>query len=338
MSGPLDILDPDLREKASEAEQPAFTEPMLATLVHERFSDPGWIFERKLDGVRLLVFRKDGEVRLVTRNEKDRSATYPELVDALEGSGPDLVADGEVVAFDGDVTSFSRLQERIQVEDAEEARKRARRVAVKLYLFDLLHVDGRDVTALPLRARKRVLRQAVAWDDPVRWTPHRNEEGEAYWQEACRKGWEGVIAKDATSPYVHGRSRKWLKFKCGHEQELVVGGFTEPEGARVGFGALLLGYHDGDDLVYAGKVGTGWDDDTLRSLRSRMDGLERKTSPFRAGDPPGDAGVHWITPELVAQVGFTEWTDDGRLRHPRFLGLREDKDPEAVVRERPADL
>lgn len=338
MSHVLDVLDPSEREKAPETEQPSFTAPMLATLVHERFSDPDWIFERKLDGVRLLVFREDGRVRLVTRNEKDRSATYPELVDALEAHGPDLVADGEVVAFDGDVTSFSRLQRRIQVEDEEEARRRAGKVAVKLYLFDLLHAGGHDLTALPLRARKRVLRKAMTWEDPVRWTPHRNETGEAYWEEACRKGWEGIIAKEAGSPYVHGRSRKWLKFKCGHEQELVVGGFTDPEGERVGFGALLLGYHEDGDLVYAGKVGTGWDDETLRSLRSRMDGLERKTTPFDAGDPPEDGGVHWITPKLVAQVGFTEWTDAGRLRHPRFLGLREDKDPGDVVRERPADL
>lgn len=337
MSGPLEVLEPELRERARRADPPSRAEPMLATLVHERFSDPGWIFERKLDGVRLLVFRDGGEVHLRTRNGEERGGTYPELVEALEGRGPDLVADGEVVAFAGSVTSFSRLQERMRVEDPGEARRRAARVAVKLYLFDLLHVDGHDLTDLPLRARKRVLRESVRWEDPVRWTPHRNEEGEAYWEEACRKGWEGVIAKDADSPYVHGRSRRWLKFKCGHRQELVVGGFTEPRGSRVGFGALLLGYHDGGAFRYAGKVGTGWDDETLRRLRERMDGLERDDAPFDAGDPPAGDDVHWIRPELVAEIGFTEWTDEGRLRHPRYLGLREDKDAEEVVRERPAD-
>ncbi len=334
MSHPLDVLSEEEREGARPRDQPAWTEPMLATLTHERFSDPDWIYERKLDGVRLLVFRKDGDVRLRTRNRKDRGSTYPELVAALEGDGPDLVADGEVVAFDGDVTSFSRLQERIQIQDEEEARERAREVAVKLYLFDLLHVDGHDITDVPLRGRKRVLRESFEWEDPLRFTAHRNEEGEAFWAEACEKGWEGVMAKDARGPYLHTRSKKWLKFKCGHRQELVVGGFTEPEGKRVGFGALLLGYHEDDGLRYAGKVGTGWDDETLESLRSRMDGLERRTSPFESGDPPDSDDIHWVTPKLVAEVGFTEWTDAGRLRHPRFLGLRGDKDPEDVVRER----
>ena len=337
MSDPLDVVSSEDRELVEDADQPDWTEPMLATLTKARFSDPGWIFERKLDGVRLLTFRKDGAVRLLTRNRKDRCATYPELVEALEDDGVDLVADGEVVAFDGDVTSFSRLQRRIQVEREEEARERARTVAVKLYLFDILHVDGHDVTRLPLRTRKRILKKAMRWEDPVRFTPHRNEKGEAFWREACDKGWEGIIAKDAASRYVHARSKKWLKFKCVHQQELVVGGFTEPEGRRVGFGALLLGFHDGEGLRYAGKVGTGWDDETLESLRRRLDRMERTTRPFSAGDPPSEASIHWVSPKLVVEVGFTEWTDDGRLRHPRFLGLREDKDAEDVVRERPPD-
>jgi bifunctional non-homologous end joining protein LigD len=319
---------------------------MLATLTDARFSDPEWIYERKLDGVRLLVFRDGGELRLMTRNRKERGATYPELRDALQG-GPDLdfVADGEVVAFDGAVTSFARLQSRIQVEDEEEARRRSRDVPVLLYLFDLLHLDGHDLTAVPLRDRKKVLKATLDWQDPIRFTPHRNRDGVAYWRTACEKGWEGVIAKDATAPYVHGRSRTWLKFKCVHRQELVVGGFTEPQGERVGFGALLLGYHRDGDLIYAGKVGTGWDDDALRTLRRRMDGLERKTPPYAGAgsseeSPPENAdlprnGVHWLTPRLVVEVGFTEWTDDGRLRHPRYLGIREDKDASDVVRERP---
>ena len=167
----------------------------------------------------------------------------------------------------------------------------------------------------------------------VRFTSHRNEEGEAYHREACEKGWEGVIAKDARAPYVHSRSKKWLKLKCGHRQELVVGGFTEPEGERTGFGALLLGYYDGDDLLYAGKVGTGFDDDTLESLRERLDSLERDTPPYAEGEDLPRKGVHWVTPKLVAEIGFTEWTEDHRLRHPRFLGLRRDKEAEEVVRE-----
>lgn len=331
----LEELDPDLLERTEEVPQPDFTRPMLATLHDEPFDREGWIYERKLDGVRLLAFRKDGTVRLMTRNEKDRSATWFEIRDALAAlDAPDFVADGEVVTFDGDVTSFARLQGRMQIEEEEEARERAEDLPVVFYLFDLLHLAGRDVTGLPLRSRKSLLRRAIEWDDPIRFTEHRTDDGVAYWEEACSKGWEGVIAKDGESRYVHGRSRDWLKFKCVHRQELVVGGFTEPEGERTGFGALLVGYHRDGELVYAGKVGTGFDDDTLEELRSRMDRLERKTSPFDEGDAGGE-DVHWITPELVAEVGFTEWTDDGKLRHPRFVGLRHDKSAEDVVRERP---
>ena len=337
MSDPLAPLDASEREAAVRAEQPRWIEPMLATLTDDRFSDPDWIFERKLDGVRLIVFRSKDGLRLVTRNRKERSATYPILASRLaQLKGPDRwVADGEVVAFDGDVTSFSRLQHRLGVEDESEARRRARSVAVRLYLFDLLHLDGWDLTSVPLRGRKKILRHALAFDDPVRYTPHRNEVGIEVWKDACARGWEGIIAKDARAPYVHGRSRSWLKFKCVRRQELVVGGFTEPHGSRVGFGALLLGYHDEEGLVYAGKVGTGWDEASLRTLREQMNRLERKTSPFDAGDPPAE-GVRWITPKLVVEIGFTEWTDDGRLRHPRYLGLRTDKEARDVVRERPS--
>lgn len=376
MSSPLDRLGDEERAKTEATSMPGWTDPMLATLTHDPFSDPDWIYERKLDGVRLLVFKDAGSqdphgggIRLMTRNRKNRNATYPELVDALAPmEGPGFIVDGEVVAFTGGkggsgrLTSFSRLQDRIHVEDEGEARERAKRVAVHLYLFDILWVDGADVTGLPLRTRKRLLHAAVDFDGPIHFTPHRNEEGVAYWKEACRRGWEGVIAKDARSTYVHSRSTKWLKFKCVHRQEFVVGGFTEPDGERVGFGALLLGTYEDGKLVYRGKVGTGWDDETLRDLRSRMDRLERKTTPFNAapeavgegdggggetggkgpgketpdGDLPSGPDIHWVTPRLVAQVGFTEWTDDGRLRHPRYLGLRKDKAPEDVVRERPS--
>jgi ATP-dependent DNA ligase len=170
----------------------------------------------------------------------------------------------------------------------------------------------------------------------VRWTPYRRaHEGERLLAEACRKGWEGLIAKRADSPYAGKRSRDWLKWKCSAEQELVIGGYTAPQGSRQGFGALLVGYYDGDVLRYAGKVGTGFDARELATLKKRMDALERSGSPFGAGDPPARATT-WVEPELVAQVAFTEWTRDGSLRHPRYLGLRDDKPARDVVRERPA--
>jgi DNA ligase D-like protein (predicted ligase) len=241
--------------------------------------------------------------------------------------------DGEVVAFEGAVTSFSRLQRRMQTRDPDQARGSG--VAVYYYVFDVLQVDGYDVTALPLRARKRVLRALLSFGDPLRFTPHRNTEGERFYEQACRKRWEGVIAKRAESTYVHRRSPDWLKFKCVNSQEFVVGGFTEPTGSRNEFGALLIGYWDGGgDLRYAGKVGTGFDERTLRDLGERLRRLERAASPFVDRAPART--VHWVRPRLVCEVGFTEWTRDGRLRHPRFMGLRRDKPSREVVRERPS--
>ena len=331
MSDPFDALSDDQREALESRSQPEWVEPMLARLTHDPFSDPDWVYERKLDGERCLAFRDGDRVRLRSRNRKDLNDSYPELEEALAAqSCDDFIVDGEVVAFKGSVTSFQRLQQRMQVKDRDEARQSG--VAVYFYLFDVLHVQGRSTEALPLRARKSVLKRTLSFDDPLRFTAHRNRQGEAFLEEACRKGWEGLIAKDGGAPYVHSRSSKWLKFKCVGRQEMVIGGFTEPKGERLGFGALLIGYYRGDDLVYAGKVGTGFDDDTLQSLSQRLESIERKTSPFDSGEPSGD-GVHWVRPKLVAEVGFTEWTGGGKLRHPRYLGLRRDKEPHDVVRE-----
>jgi bifunctional non-homologous end joining protein LigD len=328
-------LSEDERSRIRQADVPEWTQPMLATLTHEPFSDAGWIYERKLDGLRLLVFRQAGSVRLVTRNRKERSSTWPDVTEALASAdGVDLVADGEMVAFEGGVTSFSRLQERMQIRDPQAAREMAQRVRAFLYLFDLLHVDGHDLTGLALRTRKKLLRRAVAWRDPVRFTPHRNETGVAYLREACEKGWEGLIAKRADGAYVHGRSRSWLKLKCVNRQEFVVGGWTDPQGERIGLGALLVGYHEGGALRYAGKVGTGYDDETLRRLSARLEALERDGPAFADADDLPRNGVHWAEPELVCEVGFSEWTEDDKLRHPRYLGLRDDKAPGEVVRER----
>jgi bifunctional non-homologous end joining protein LigD len=308
-------------------------EPMLATLAGEPFTDPGWIFERKLDGERCLAQRRGGRVDLRSRSHEPLNGTYPELVEALiSQAGVDLVVDGEVVAFDGSRTSFGRLQQRLGIHDPAAARRSD--VRVFYYLFDLLWVDGEDVRSRPLRARKTLLRCALTFADPLRFVPHRSADGEAAFAEACRLGWEGLIAKAADSAYAPGRSRQWLKLKCAREQEFVIGGYTDPAGTRAGFGALLVGYYDGGGLRYAGKVGSGYSRDVLRQLGARLRRLERPDSRFDAGDPPARA-VHWVEPELVAQIGYTELTRDGRLRHPRFIGLRPDKPASAVVLERP---
>ena len=314
--------------------QPDWVEPQLATLTRDRFSGPAWMYERKLDGERCLAFGRGGQVHLLTRNRKSADAAYPELVEALaRQEAGDFIADGEVVSFDGGQTSFAHLQQRIHVGHPS-AELRAR-IPVFYYLFDIMYSGGRDVRERPLRERKELLRRQFSFDDPLRFTAHRSTDGEAYFEQACRDGWEGLIAKRADAPYRAGRSKDWLKFKCESGQEFVIGGYTDPRGTRTGFGALLLGYYDPDGrLVYAGKVGTGFSRELLDDLHGQLVRLERDRPPFDQGKLPRP-GVHWVEPTLVGEVGFSEWTEDGQLRHPRFQGLRRDKAAIEVVREIP---
>jgi bifunctional non-homologous end joining protein LigD len=313
---------------------PDWVEPQLATLTAERFSSPDWIFERKLDGERCLAFGEGGKVRLLTRNRKSANAAYPELVEALASqSAGDFVVDGEVVSFDGTETSFARLQQRIHVGHPS-AELRAR-FPVYYYLFDIMFSDGTDLRSRPLLERNGLLRRTISFRDPLRYTEHRSPDGERYFTQACQDGWEGLIAKRADAPYQAGRSRDWLKFKCEAGQEFIIGGYTEPRGTRTGFGALLLGYYDpAGRLTYAGKVGTGFDRKLLHDLHDELVRLRRDQPAFERGKLPR-SGVHWVKPRLVAQIGFSEWTTEGMLRHPRFQGLRRDKPPAEVVRETP---
>jgi bifunctional non-homologous end joining protein LigD len=328
----LDLLPADERRKARRAALPDWTEPMLATLTEERFSDPDWIFERKFDGIRCLAFVRRGQVRLLTRNQLSANDRYPEIVDALTGQERSaFIVDGEAVAFRGSESGFALLQHR-----GHAPARGHDGVRIFFQVFDVLHADGWDVTRVGLLHRKALLRELLDYRGALRYTTHRVGAGERYTREACEKGWEGIIGKLATSPYEHGRSPAWRKFKCTLEQELVIGGYTEPQGSRSGFGALLVGHYRGRDLVYAGKVGTGFDDETLEDLTTRLTALERPTSPFVEEKGLPRKGVHWVQPKLVGQIGFGEWTGDGRLRHPRFLGLRFDKPARSVVRETPA--
>jgi DNA ligase D-like protein (predicted ligase) len=331
MNDLLSQLPAEDLHKIEKVRQPEWADPMLATLTHEHFSRPDWIYERKLDGERILAYRNGDEVRLLSRNKKPLNATYPEVAAAL-GAQPEtsFIIDGEVVAFKGDRTSFEALQERIGVSDAEEALRRG--IKVYYYVFDILYLAGYTLTQLPLVCRKELLRRAIVYKDPLRYLDYRKEHGVEYFGEACKAGWEGLLAKKSDSPYEHRRSDSWLKFKCVNEQEFVVGGYTEPKGKRLCLGALLVGYYGGGKLVYAGKVGTGYSDEALRRLCKAMAPLERATSPFDEDDLP-TREVHWLEPKLVAQIGFEEWTQYNKLRQPRFMGLRDDKEPEKVIRE-----
>jgi DNA ligase D-like protein (predicted ligase) len=250
----------------------------------------------------------------------------------LKGEG---IIDGEVCAFDGEATSFSRLQSRLGLRNPPK--ELIEQIPVVYCVFDVLFAGGQDVRPMPLWDRKKVLGKLKLSRQAAQEVTYRVGDGVDYYKYACAHGWEGVIAKRGSAPYRGGRSKDWLKFKCVNAQEFVIGGYTEPAGSRQYLGALLVGYYDGDDLLYAGKVGTGFNTETLRRLGEMLRRLEQRESPFAPGSvKPVPKGVHWVRPELVAQIGFAEWTRDGRLRQPRYMGLRDDKPPRSVVRERPS--
>ena len=277
----LDRLPADAKATLRQRAQPNWVSPMLATLTDQRFSRKGWLFEPKWDGERCLAFRRGHDLSFFSRNRKRLNEKYPEIATALSHPKLDLfIADGEIVAFKDGLTSFAKLQERMQVQ--RPSADLLRRVPVYFCLFDLLYLDRYDTREVQLRYRKDMLRNAFEFHDALRFTEHRETEGEAYYRKACRSGWEGIIAKNGDSVYVSRRTRDWLKFKCRQEQEFVIAGYTEPHGKRIGFGALLLGFYQKGKLMYAGKVGTGFDHDTLQRLRRKLARLEIRNSPFGA--------------------------------------------------------
>jgi bifunctional non-homologous end joining protein LigD len=306
---------------------------MLATLTDRLDFDGDWLLERKFDGERCVARKSGKDVRLESRTGKDLTSTYPEVSAAVVAQDArDLLLDGEVVAYDGDQTSFTRLQQRLGT--TRPSAEQMDEYPVVYCVFDLLEMDGEDLTDRPLVERRARLLATVQPGAALQPTEAWTDDSQGRFTAACRSGWEGLIAKRADAPYVAGRSKNWLKLKCVWEQELVIGGYTDPTGSRTDFGALLVGYYENGSLRYAGKVGTGYTNTTLRELGARLRKLETGESPF-ADARPIPRGTHWTRPTLVAQIGFAEWTNDARLRQPRFLGLRDDKDPAEVVRERP---
>jgi bifunctional non-homologous end joining protein LigD len=306
---------------------------MLATLTDRRDFGADWLLERKFDGERCVARKSGREVRLESRTAKDLTGTYPEVRAAVASQrGRGLVLDGEVVAYDGEQTSFTRLQQRLGVTNPSPDQVSA--YPVVFCVFDLLEVDGVDLRRTPLLDRRARLSTAIRPSAALQLSEAWRDHSQRRFAQACRAGWEGLIAKRAEAPYVPGRSRDWLKLKCVSEQEFVIGGYTDPAGSRTDFGSLLVGYYEHGALRYAGKVGTGYTAATLRDLGARLRALETPASPF-VDARPIPRGTHWARPELVAQIAFAEWTTAGRLRQPRFLGLRDDKSPAEVVRERP---
>jgi DNA ligase D-like protein (predicted ligase) len=306
---------------------------MLATLTERRDFGSDWLLERKFDGERCVARKRGGHVWLESRTGKDLTDTYPEVRAALVAQrAREFLLDGEVVAFQGDQTSFSRLQQRLGTTAPSPQQIAA--YPVVYCLFDVLEIDGEGLTHLPLEERRAILTRGIRPSAAVQLSEAWRDDAQRRFDEACKSGWEGLIAKRAGAPYVPGRSKDWLKLKCVWEQEFVIGGYTDPAGSRTDFGALLVGYHEDGRLRYAGKVGTGYNAARLRDLGARLRSLETSAPPF-VDARPIPRGTHWTKPEVVAQIGFAEWTNDGRLRQPRFLGMRDDKPPADVVRERP---
>jgi DNA ligase D-like protein (predicted ligase) len=274
---------------------------MAATLTQERFTGPEWIFERKFDGIRLIAFKQGSDVRLFSRNRLPQN--IPSVARAIASLPTEnLILDGEI--------TWDR--------------------SGAYHVFDIVWLGDRDVRSLPLQERRALLSE-LPFTPPLQRVAALKDPNP--WERAAREGWEGVIAKRRDSRYEHRRSPHWLKMKCEASQEFVVGGFTDPQGARVGLGALLVGYFDGEEFVFAGKIGTGFDTKLLRELRSRLDAIEVASTPFTKAKGLPRLRAHWARPEIVVQVAFIEWTVHGKLRHPRLLGVRYDKNPRDVVRE-----
>jgi bifunctional non-homologous end joining protein LigD len=308
--------------------------PQLATLVAEPPAGPEWVHETKFDGFRILCRIARGQATLFTRSGQDWTAHF-ESVARAAAALPVKSAwlDGEVTVVLGDGrSSFGALQNRGEPREGQQ---------LVYFVFDLLERDGHDLRPLPLEERKRALATLLAAQQrrapgPLRYVDHIDGDGAAFFARACREGLEGIVSKRRDRAYLAGRSLDWVKTKCMKRQEFVIGGFTEPKGAREGLGALLVGVYEGESLRYAGKVGTGFGNAAAADLRRRLEALERATSPFGSPVKPLPRDVHWATPKLLAEISFTEMTSDGQLRHPSFKGLRDDKPPKEVVREEPA--
>jgi len=328
----LDLLSPAEKNLIHKKTMPSFIKPMLATLLDNiPFNDKNWIFERKLDGERCFTYKKGKTITLKSRNDKIINNSYPEIVKTLEKLDlPDCILDGEIVALQKGITNFSLLQQRFGTDATKKTN--APKIPIYYYVFDILYCDGYLLTHLPLIMRKRLLKYLIPFKGKLRYVTHKDTKGKVYFKQACADGWEGLIAKKRDDIYVSKRSTSWLKLKCVNEQELVIGGYTDSTNPNYNFGALLLGYYEKGKFQYAGKVGTGFNGTILKELGDKLKKIEIKKNPFHNYDE-STQGVHWVKPHLVCEVKFTEWTKANRLRHPSYLGLRDDKSAQEVKKE-----
>jgi DNA ligase D-like protein (predicted ligase) len=309
-----------MNDNLKEVRQKSFISPQLAKLTKKYFSDPDWIFEEKFDGIRCIAVCKNKKVKLYSRNQNLLNHKFPSLISFFEKQREkNFIIDGEIVAFDKNKTSFSRLQQ-----------YKKEKIQVYFYAFDLLYFDKYDTTDLPQIERKKLLKQKFQFSSKFRYTPHISKEGLKFYKKACKKHLEGIIAKKKDAKYLSKRTSDWLKFKCSNSQEFIIIGYTDPEKSRIGFGSLLLGYFDKSKLKYAGKVGTGFDFAFLKSFHQKLKKIETQKSKLKGLRLKN---AHFVQLKYVAQIEFSEWTHDNKLRHPRFIALRSDKRPFQVIKE-----
>jgi DNA ligase D-like protein (predicted ligase) len=305
-----------------ETKQKKFISPMKAYLTKKYFSSSDWIYEEKFDGIRAIVVKKDNKVTLYSRNKNILNKKFPSIVKELEKlKTKNYIADSEIVAFDKNITSFSKLQ-----------KMKKEKTKIYMYIFDLLYFDKFDLRDEDLLKRKEILKKNLKFSNKIRYTKHILKQGEKFFKKMCSLKKEGVIAKRKDSKYLSKRSTSWLKFKCSNRQEFIIIGYTKAQRSRIGFGALLLGYYDKNSLRYAGKVGTGFNDAYLKSFYQKLKKIKSIKNPTI--DSIKEKNINFIKPKYVAEISFSEWTCDNKLRHPSFLGLRSDKKLKEVVKER----
>jgi bifunctional non-homologous end joining protein LigD len=323
---------------ARKAAMPTVIKPMLATLVDKPFSDPDWLFETKWDGVRAVCFVRNGKARFISRNQIEMTSQYPELANIAKSvHGSSVILDGEIVALDEKgVSRFQLLQRRLGRKNAGEIERLAATTRIAFYVFDLIHLDGFDLMGCKLIDRKTTLEGILKSSKNVRYSDHIVGEGEKLFAEVAKVPLEGMIAKRLESTYVQRRSAEWLKIKIIQQSEVVIGGYTEPRNSREYFGALVVGLYRDGKLHYVAHTGGGFNHQTLAQTYKLMQPLKTKDCPF-IEKPKTNEPVQWVKPKLVAQVKFSEWTADGRMRQPVFLGLRQDKKPEESVFETRSD-
>lgn len=308
----LKNLDEKYKNKLIKRVIPSEISPMLATLTDNYFSSENWIFERKWDGYRILAYKNKDNVTLLSRNLNDYTKNYFEIAELLKNEKiNEFIIDGEIVAFKGKEHNFNFLQNKSQYQNIE----------IKYYVFDILYLDGYDLTCLPLVMRKEILKQIITYSNNILYNKYLDQYGFEFYKEACKLGWEGIIAKQKNSIYESGRSKCWLKFKCTKRENFIIVGYTESNSVVSGFRSLLLGYYKNNKLQYAGKVGTGFNVNIIESLSAKLKEIQIPKSESPIANQVKDKTAHFVKPELVVKIQFSEWTNEGKLRHSSFLGL-----------------